>query len=77
MKPEEKAFELVDKMYRKIKTDFCHNDYEYAVQCAIIVADELLNNFTIVHYADEIENDEVVCDYGYWEYVKLELEKML
>ena len=64
MTPKEKAQELIDK-FMHIKptklSDYTHIYYPSAKQCALIVANECLNNCTIQQVS-------------FWEDVKSELE---
>lgn len=60
MTPQEKAKEIVDKMYVYAIFD------EAAKQCAIIAADEMIN------VVKDLDN----WAYAYWHYVKNEIEKL-
>lgn len=74
MTPKEKAKELVDKFY--CKTDslglaFCFN-YSNAIQCAIIVVDEILSNFGL--RAEGMTHFTTYSTIQYYQKVKQELE---
>ena len=44
MTPNEKAYELVDKLYRQMNTkEFMRDNYIAAVKCAIVCVEEILS----------------------------------
>ena len=66
MTPQEKAKELVDKMYATQGPENGITEHE-AKQCALIAVDEIWN---------ELENARVFEEYDYWQEVKQEIEKL-
>ena len=86
MTPKEKAKELVDKFIQYTPVEF-EDRYRYAKQCALICVDEVIKE----HYY-ESENKEQLMQIsgeayweqakqqarrvGYWQRVKLEIEKL-
>jgi hypothetical protein len=67
MTPKEKAIELVNKFYRIIPLDKMTIDFDLAKQCALIVADEVIN--TIMSVYQPITKE-------FWFEVKKEIEKL-
>lgn len=64
MTPKQKAQELVDKFLQYTPVEF---EYEYAIQCALIVANEILSF---------IEDDRTGFNWkDYYKEVKQEIEK--
>jgi len=67
MTPKEKAQELFDKMHIEIYNRDMYNDLFRAKQCALIVADEVINTIMSV-YQPETK--------AFWFEVKQEIEKL-
>jgi hypothetical protein len=77
MTPQEKAKELFKKMYQVRSVSGSDISKYFAKQCAIIAADEILNNNCGSH-TDESNaiNEEIYCDEYYWQEVKQEIGKL-
>jgi hypothetical protein len=72
MTPQEKAKELVEKMYL-VHSNFASEITMYfAKQCALIAIDEILNISYFIH--EPTEDDELYKNY--WQQVKQEIEKL-
>jgi hypothetical protein len=77
MTPQEKAKELLDKMYYIGRYDD-KEDYipamawKRAKQCSLIAVDEILNAITFNMYDEDAYNKED----KYWQDVKQEIEKL-
>jgi hypothetical protein len=74
MESKEKAMELFDKYYFLL-TYFSENSSidsrrKYAIQCALIAVDEILNQ--CLDYRDI----DLCRSYNYWQQVKQEIEKL-
>jgi hypothetical protein len=67
MTPQEKAKELVDKMYDMRSPEYGITEYE-AKQCALIAVDEIKSYLWNTH------NNQI--DYRYWVEVKQEIENL-
>jgi hypothetical protein len=78
MRPQEKAEELLDKMYYSGRYDD-KEDYipamawERAKQCALIAVDEMLDSYTNEHSYGYITSDKII---PYWQEVKQEIIKL-
>lgn len=68
---KEKAKELVDKYYLKIKENKYHYVHQTAVECAIVAVDEILNNFGLVADGKMFYTEYRAIEY--WQEVKEEL----
>jgi hypothetical protein len=68
MTPKEKAEELVDKFVQYTPAD-SELEYPYAKQCALIAVDEIRSCINWNQYPLDKE-------WGYWDEVKQELEKL-
>lgn len=66
---QEKADELIDKMYRKIQGEFCQKDYLSARQCAVILIDEIIAELCQYDFGDEYTVKRI----DYWQEVKNEI----
>ena len=79
MTPAEKAKELVNKFRDYAHGEDPDNDYRYspaiekanAIQCALILVDEMLNNFL-----SNKTTDYGAERYHFWQQVKQEIEKL-
>jgi hypothetical protein len=71
MTPQEKARELVDKMYLVTKEDGIYGDLFIAKQCALIAVDLRLDG-DFIYSGIEYGEDSL----GYWEQVKIEIQKL-
>jgi hypothetical protein len=72
MTPKEKAQELVNKMYNVDAIDYFDGlsmQHKYAIRCALISVDEILN-----HHSQEQSLYRI--DTYYWQQVKKEIEKL-
>ena len=72
MTPQEKARDLVDKMYLKIPSVYDPTNlphYPIAKQCALIAVDEIIDLLQIKNYSQAYQ-------YEYWNEVKHEIEKL-
>jgi len=81
---KEKAHELIDKFYRYVPADE-ECEHEYAVQCALIAVDEIINSFPT--YPSEVDWDDCGATYEryfseqmeqaevFWKEVRQEIEK--
>ena len=70
MTPKEKAQELVDKFLQYTPVEF---EYEYAIQCALIVANEIMLAIPDSSDDDSPYNHEL----KYWQEVNQEINKPL
>lgn len=69
MTPQEKAIELIDKMYLVV--------LEQSVkQGALIAVDEILNNAVNYNAYDGVVDNELWVDDEYWQEVKKEIENL-
>jgi hypothetical protein len=69
MKPQEKAIELIDKMY----LTFLEQSVK---QCALIVVDEILKNSINYNAYDGVDGNDIWSDNDYWIEVKKEIENI-
>jgi hypothetical protein len=78
MSPKEKAEELVDKFLEYTPAEEKY-EYPYAIQCALIAVDEMLNSFYNV-FDDSVVESSKVGGYrnmkDYWGEVKTEILKL-
>lgn len=69
MTPQEKAIELIDKMYLVV--------LEQSVkQGALIAVDEILNNAVGYNAYDGVSENDIWVDDNYWQEVKKEIENL-
>jgi hypothetical protein len=80
MTPQEKAEELVIKMYQPLpaskeaekgKEHLYYNQYNAAKQCALIAVDEVISNIE-----PSVSMDVISARIKYWEQVKEEINKL-
>jgi hypothetical protein len=71
MTPQEKAAELLNKMfdYLNFHTDA---DVYYAKKCALIAVDEIIFELESIDFRYDIDS----LPYNYWQEVKQEIEKL-
>jgi len=69
MTPQEKAIELIDKMYLVVLE-------QRVKQGALIAVDEILNNSVNYNAYDGVDGNDIWSDNDYWEEVKQEIEKL-
>jgi hypothetical protein len=68
MTPKQKAKELVDKFLQYTPVEY---EYEYAIQCALIAVDEILNSLKSCW-----DEEGALITYNYWDEVKQEIENI-
>jgi hypothetical protein len=68
MTEKEKAQELVDKFLQYTPVEY---EYEYAIQCALIAVDEILNSLKSCW-----DEEGALIAYKYWQEVKQEIENI-
>jgi hypothetical protein len=73
MHPKDKAVALVQKMSDQTFLSMAHDYRSLAIECSIVLVDEIMGNQAMVYYASEVDDDELVCCITYWECVKNEL----
>jgi len=66
MTEKEKAQELVDKFLQYTPIEF---EYEYAIQCALIAVDEILNSLKSCW-----DEEGALIAYNYWQEVNQEIK---
>jgi len=69
MTPQEKAIELIDKMYLVVLE-------QNVKQGALIAVDEILNNAVGYNAYDGVSENDIWVDDNYWQEVKQEIEKL-
>jgi hypothetical protein len=79
MTPKEKAKELINR-YLKILAGGMYDVREEAKQCALIAVDEIIQSCletTKLYESNDIINSDLSCQpIGYYEEVKIEIEKL-
>ena len=77
MKPQEKAKELIEKMYNAkdpmSKYPMC---FDTAKQCSLIAVDEIKKAHPIIPLTYMLESEAIDAAIEYWNEVKAEIEKL-
>jgi hypothetical protein len=79
MTPKEKAEDLFQKMYNKLKDTKAifleyKSDKNSAKQCALIAVDEILNGYEFDSL--DIKHKRIMDNINYWDEVKQEIENL-